>query len=407
MIENINIHTSGEKKESRRNFSNLKPPKNIRQIGQVESNKKIYVEDYVMTYMKQIAMKNYGNYQVAVLLGGCSKSEEGELIFISAAVTVDDIHYEDDRIFSNEAWNGIYEDIKKYFADVEIVGWFITRPGLILELDDKIKKIHVDNFAGEDKTLLMYDSIEREEAFYIFDDNQLKKQTGYYIYYDKNDAMQSYMVDHKEQESIEAEYEDRTTKEIRNILTKKKEPENERNGIPMLYAVSTLLAIVVLIIAAALVQNLDKISSMEQAINVISNTLGGSGNDDPVAAPTDTPTPVSSAEQTSGSTVVEVIEGNVTPLRETVSPNPATETAIPATPTPKPVVTQPVTEITKAPQDNKEEQNQNYYTVKKGDTLVSISKNVYNSSAKVADIMEANNIDNQNYIFVGQKLILP
>lgn len=444
MIESININTTSVNKQGSKKYPYLKPPKNVRQIGQVDSTKKIYVEDYVMTYMKQIAMKNYGNYQVAILLGSFAQSEEGEHIYIRAAVEVEDIQFDEEKIFSNEAWNGIYEDIKNYFTEVEIVGWYITRPGLILELDDKIKKIHVDNFAGQDKTLMMYDSIEREDAFYIYDENQLKKQNGYYIYYEKNEPMQNYMVEHKEQSSNEAEYEDVTTREIRNVLSKKKEENPDKNSIPLLYTVSTLLAVVVLVIAAALMANLDKISSMEDAIHTISNNMNGSKNEQSVAVQDPSPSPqATNDEQSNGPTVVEVMEGNVSPINDgspkpsdvtldpaavtpdpaavtpdpaTVTPDPAAVTPDPAVVTPDPAVSTPVPAeasaepvVTNKPDDTKESTTKkvDYYTVKKGDTLVSISKDIYNSIKRVKDIMAANNIKDQDYIYIGQKLILP
>ncbi|HBY71668.1 MAG TPA: peptidoglycan-binding protein, partial [Lachnospiraceae bacterium] len=37
----------------------FKMPKNIRQVGKVSGNRKIYVEDYVMTFIKQLAGEDY------------------------------------------------------------------------------------------------------------------------------------------------------------------------------------------------------------------------------------------------------------------------------------------------------------------------------------------------------------
>ena len=52
MIEKV---YSGKEPES---HENIKIPKNIRQIGKIHSNKKIYIEDYVMKQLKKI-VQNY------------------------------------------------------------------------------------------------------------------------------------------------------------------------------------------------------------------------------------------------------------------------------------------------------------------------------------------------------------
>ena len=48
-----------------------------------------------------------------------------------------------------------------------------------------------------------------------------------------------------------------------------------------------------------------------------------------------------------------------------------------------------------------------YYTVKKGDSLMSISKAVYHTTQKVQDICNANQIENMDMIYEGQQLLLP
>ena len=47
------------------------------------------------------------------------------------------------------------------------------------------------------------------------------------------------------------------------------------------------------------------------------------------------------------------------------------------------------------------------YTVKKGETLVSISRKVYGTQKLVQRIKTANTLNDQNQIYPGQKLIIP
>ena len=55
---------------------------------------------------------------------------------------------------------------------------------------------------------MIHDNMERLESFWFFQAGQLVKQDGYYIYYDKNEDMQSYMIDHNQIESEESKYDD-------------------------------------------------------------------------------------------------------------------------------------------------------------------------------------------------------
>ena len=48
-----------------------------------------------------------------------------------------------------------------------------------------------------------------------------------------------------------------------------------------------------------------------------------------------------------------------------------------------------------------------FYTVKKGDTLDSISIQIYGDSSHVEAICKMNGLSDGNLIFIGQKLLLP
>ena len=49
-------------------------------------------------------------------------------------------------------------------------------------------------FGGE-KALMLMDPVEKEEAFFCYDNGRLLRQSGYYIYYEKNPQMQAYMLE--------------------------------------------------------------------------------------------------------------------------------------------------------------------------------------------------------------------
>ena len=62
-------------------FAGITLPKNIRQIGMPEGNKRIYIEDYVMTYLKQLANPNSTFARGAILVGECVHGENGDVVF--------------------------------------------------------------------------------------------------------------------------------------------------------------------------------------------------------------------------------------------------------------------------------------------------------------------------------------
>ena len=49
----------------------VKLPNNVRQIGEIKGKKKIYMEDYVYTFLKKIARNPHGDEVAAILFGSC------------------------------------------------------------------------------------------------------------------------------------------------------------------------------------------------------------------------------------------------------------------------------------------------------------------------------------------------
>lgn len=437
MIESI--YSNEKKGEKNWNNSNImfRMPKNIRQIGQPDNSRKIYIEDYVMTYVRQLAMKDYSNYKVAVLLGQFIKIDGGKSIFISGAVEAVGVDIETQTAFTNEIWTNIYDDVKKYFDDVEIVGWYVSKPGMTLDTTDQLLKVHVDNFAGQDKALLMYDSIEKEEAFHVFNNNKLCRQSGYYIYYERNEEMQNYMVENKKANSIDSGYEDKAIKEIRHIIESKKEnkPEKEQgNVVNLLYAASTVLAVVVLVIGATMLNNYDQMQKIEKTLNTISDYVIGEQKDLPIEEATQ----MEEEEEKEKVTEVETMSGEIDKLKEEYekendsskkTSEESTASKVDEEKDSSKDTTKDSNESTKKEEESKEDTSQDketnekkeekettskktaakpkYHTIKSGDSLISISMKYYKTSDHVDEIMAANNIEDQDKILIGQKIILP
>ena len=422
MIESVYSNDNAEANQTNRVHIDYKMPKNIRQIGKSSSSKKIYVEDYVMTFTKRLPGEDYGSCHVAVLVGQYIKTSQGRCIFISGAVEVEGVDIAQEIAFTNDHWTVIYDNIKKYFVEAEIVGWFIGGPGYLLENMDRILKIHIDNFAGQDKTLLIFDNMEKEEAFYFYENGYLAKQEGYYIYYEKNEEMQNYMIEYKVKPSVEEHYDDRVSREIRTVLQNKKPSNNNKNTGHLIYAAGTLLAVIILVVGAAMLSNYDQMKNMQKTLDSLANELKQvesvflrneneyAISDSENRMITDNKeTTVDYSVETEESLNVEVVPGGVSPLPEVNQSNSGSDIKKNNDKENDDNDDVKNSDKAKSPQDaetNSPEETK-YYIVKAGDSLAGISYRLYKSANYISIIKRLNNIEDENMIYIGQKLILP
>ena len=73
------------------NVQKIKLPKNVRQIGTIDQSSRIYMEDYVVTYLDRMAKKQDLAFGVAALYGRCVSEGTEKYVFISAAVFAEDV----------------------------------------------------------------------------------------------------------------------------------------------------------------------------------------------------------------------------------------------------------------------------------------------------------------------------
>ena len=378
-------------------------PKNIRQIGNPEGEQKIYIEDYVISYINKIARPENIYSRGAILVGEAKSTKNGSAIFISGAIEAPNLELDmDETVFNNDVWTQIYDTIKNFFPDLEVVGWFLSRLGFSTQINEKIQKTHIDNFSGKDKVLYVVDSLEKEDTFYLYDQGRLRKQTGYYIYYDRNENMQNYIQSRSETEEkilnpIEAKDREVLTR-VRNQVTKA-ERRKKQNLMPQV--VSFIFATGMLAIGITIMNNYDKMRKLEmklEQLNLTMNqgqqeenlTLNAGIHDSAYLETGENISPFTEEMKDTGENSMEnsniaVMEGesenNLTESNETVLETNSEEVI--------------------------ETMSQNYYYVEEGDTLLSISLKMYQSEAYVKDIKEANQLEDENYIKIGQKLILP
>lgn len=174
-------------------------PKNIRQVGSPRGRHRIYLEDYVYTYLRSTAKNSEAC--AGVFLGKSRVVKDIRYTFVSGVVECSAAVFQWESISLDESfWDYIYKEQKQYFTELEIVGWVLGKAGQAMELTPAVEAAHRKYFAGRDKILMLIDILEGEELFFIYEQGYLQKREGYYIYYEKNLAMQEYMIYKREEE---------------------------------------------------------------------------------------------------------------------------------------------------------------------------------------------------------------
>ena len=186
MIEMIESKNIDESRLPKREL-----PKNVRQIGEAKENRKVYMEDFVVTYLGKLAKPNQAYARGAILFGNLYQTEEGPAVFISGAMEAQNLELDmDETIFNDEIWRELLRNGDKYFKGQRVMGWFLSRMGFSVEMNQKIINTHLKNFPGDHKILYMIDALEKEDAIYICENRQMIRQKGYYIYYENISALQ-------------------------------------------------------------------------------------------------------------------------------------------------------------------------------------------------------------------------
>ena len=163
-------------------------PRNIRQIGNPEKDFRIYMEDYVYTYLHpaQIYGFEIGVFpRLLILVGEIEHFSNRSCAFISGAIQVENERFPEELPeLDDAAWRRVKKQMRQYFDNCQIVGWVLDIPGNALEITAGIEEIHRNNFLDNYQFFFLMDSKEREEAFFTWKQGRLMKKEGYFIYYE-------------------------------------------------------------------------------------------------------------------------------------------------------------------------------------------------------------------------------
>lgn len=223
-------------------------PENIRAIGDVSCDYHIYLEDYVYTYLYQYACLDLKKEQSAIFVGKISK--ETKEVAIWGVIPIDeDMLERKDEWLSKEAIEYAEKERDEYFEGSQIVGWMHMQPGYGTMITVKELKIHREFFTKEIGIILLLDPINRIETFCICEGEELREQTGYYMYYERNEQMQRYMLEHPLIKQEMKKVEDNVVAQFREIGKKRKNQYIQRRKTNMVI----LGASVILIVLSAII----------------------------------------------------------------------------------------------------------------------------------------------------------
>lgn len=410
----IEVIYKDEKQEMKDGTTEWELPKNIRQIGLVSGDYRIYIEDYVYTFLHRAAQTKDRDEEngscLAILLGEARWRSGNGVVFIRGALLTEGEEISEEHIeITQNMWQTIHEEQEKYFEGQEIVGWFLACQSLSMEASELIQKVHRKQF-GAEKIVLLLDTAEQEEAFFRYENNFLVRQSGYYIYYEKNIQMQNYMLEKnpqlqkEEQETVQ----DDAVKAFRSLIQKKKKEdteETEEKTSVFSYAAVACLALTLVVAGARFYRNHQAGQKPEEEIQTASANLRQEIKVTPALTvvpkntvsadkmtPTETPKPTPTADPTAVPTVgisekeeqIYKEEADARKARRRIEnsrKNTETETAA--------------------------AQTQKSYTIRPGDTLYQISIEKYGTMDKVTEICRANGISEDEIIYPGQIIVLP
>ena len=88
----------------------IKLPRNLRQIGNPSGEHKIYVEDFVYTFLHPSSREEAGNPKVAIIVGTQEEEHGTQYYFVRGAFYIDDMTFEKGLPqFSEEHWGFAYK----------------------------------------------------------------------------------------------------------------------------------------------------------------------------------------------------------------------------------------------------------------------------------------------------------
>lgn len=425
-MENKKFGNLGEyaKESANKEYVYSRLPENIRQIGETNGSLRIYIEDYVMTYIHQIFNEKQEK-AIVIFLGKKGKEQAAGCMFIYGALFVQCDMMEGPKELTANKWNQVYKDMHDNFPGAQMLGWGCGVSMWNSRADVAVRQIHGKYFSEEGKVLFVTDISEKEEKIFLWNDGDLYEQPGFVVYYEKNPQMQEYMLKSKEPESIEAQYQDNVTTNMRNVL-KEKDDKKPVDTKKISYTAVAVMSIMLLFAAGILYRSLDRIKSLEKTLDSVEGYINNNIAQ-PVMADKSTVFEDGTSKKSKGT---DKNKKDIL-LENSTKPDKSSKTSKPeSTATPESQATartgEPVNKSISSPgtssKNNKNTSPKNNknsketikykgkyesYIVNAGDTLSQIVWKQYHSFYYLDKVMKVNNIKDSDKIYEGDCIILP
>lgn len=385
-------------------------PKNVRQIGNVSDTPKIYVEDYVDTFFAQLCEKATEEPIGAFLIGDFQHTLSEDYIYVYGAIQMHDLKMlGTEYILDEDVWKYAYEDCKQYFEDGEMLGWFVACPNGVKIPDDSLVNLHKKAFPKENTVFVMRDANENEECYYVHKFDDLMEISGHYTYYEKNPSMQNYMISTRKKNGVSPTETvgDRAAQDFRSIVRSREERTRQRRTNRVMYAISTCLVLIIIVMGVAMVNNFDKMKSVQLALdNMKQETSGDVMKEDAVETGAGVTVVVADEVETEkdnkdGEEKSKQEDGTADAGQDSLAETEGADAQIEENDDRNSSMT--VLEQG----DSNENGSDGVYIVEQGDTLAIISRKMYGDISQVDNICAMNGLEDGNLIYIGQKLLLP
>ena len=406
-------------------------PKHTTQVGTIAANKKFYLEDYCISYMKQLC-ESYPEERKQIALFGTVEREKGtEYAFVYGAALLGRGKGRTDSLTVSQKEEA--ESFRQeFFAGYQLVGVVISN------------------------------DLVNENIYWIGNGSKSIQMDGYYIFYDTNETMLNFMMKNQCEErevdldpvivkkaDMDREKRERSERQRQESLQKKGiyrkkiqsetktvRPERPKRGNPF-PVVACLLTLAILGIFG--VKRYYPAFGYEQVVNYVSGLWKNTGNfgdsyldtdkeslalaegqeesemtQETGAAEEETMVIVS-AEVAGPAEMEVVVIPNLEEVKEPAETSENKEIAAESTEALKPEIEKPEPEKSESEKIEPEKEvtvpevpaEPEKYLIQKGDNLLRILRSHYGDESKLNEICDVNNIADPNNIQVGQTILLP
>ncbi len=220
-------------------------PKNTTQMGEVRGNYKIFIEDYVISYIKQLC-RNEPDSRKRIALYGVTRTEKEQQYFFIYGGSQIPIHGKNDYFMTSYDYEEMVWTGEKYFDAYVSLGF--------VNVEDELP----------------------EGVFLFWGGKQIYVQ-GYHIFYEKNDSMLAFMINNQEtmqgQQNVEenvieeayeeAEYINEPVVMEKRQYAKEKNSDEEIKLFGVVKSVAAALLIVLCVTAISTINGLGKIENTQ------------------------------------------------------------------------------------------------------------------------------------------------